>query len=125
MNRLISNAVTSVTDILKGKKEQFLKGKEREVTLMQLPNSVAASQFINCIGKDATIAFALKYASCYECTAVITSPCVKYALDALEWLFEASNTGELGIPHRSVSVGDIVMVDDVAYVCCSIGWELL
>ena len=27
--------------------------------------------------------------------------------------------------HRSVSVGDIVNVDGVMYVCCTMGWEKL
>jgi hypothetical protein len=51
-------------------------------------------------------------------------------VNAAEEVFDLSNNPmreeerhEKYGPHRSLSVGDMVVVDGVSYVCCPFGWE--
>ena len=96
-------------------------------TIFQAP----ADAMINFYGKDPVAAAGeLIQRDAYKKIGVIQTTLVGEA--AAEEMFDLSNNpsrdaerSEKWGPYRSLSVGDVVHVNDESYLCCSMGWTKL
>jgi len=100
-----------------------------QVVLHRAPAEVMAIVFLNSAKVEVVKANLHKYTTCTGREITLE----QQGVDAAEEMFDLTNNpcrelerDTLGLSeYRSVSVGDLVEVDGVKYLCCSSGWAVV